>query len=93
MAINKKEFINRMAANGNVTKRSCRKYLDLAFETFYGLLEEGEVIRFHSLFNAEVRMTPEKPARNISTGEKCIVPEHKYLKIKVSESLRNKLNG
>ena len=46
MAINKKDFINRMAENGNKTKKSCREYLDLMFDTFFELLEEGEAIKF-----------------------------------------------
>ena len=73
MAINKKDFINRMAENGNKTKKSCREYLDLMFDTFYGLLEEGEAIKFCRIMNAEVKATPERPARNSQTGEVCMV--------------------
>jgi nucleoid DNA-binding protein len=73
MAINKKDFINRMAENGNKTKKSCREYLDLMFDTFYGLLEEGEAIKFCRIMNAEVKTTPERPARNPQTGEVCMV--------------------
>lgn len=92
MAINKKEFINRMAENGHKTKCSCREYFDLVFDTFYELLEEGETIRFQKMFNVEVKTTPERPARNPQNGEICIVPERKRIKIKISESLRDKLN-
>lgn len=92
MTINKKEFINRMAENGQKTKCSCREYFDLMFDTFYELLEEGETIRFQKMFNAEVKTTPERPARNPQNGEICIVPERKRIRIKISESLRDKLN-
>lgn len=39
MIINKKEFINRMAEKGGVTKCSCKQYLDLVLDTFFELLK------------------------------------------------------
>ncbi len=93
MAINRKEFINRMAENGNVTKKSCREYLDLMFDTFYELLKAGETIKFYGIMNTEAKTTPERVARNPQNGEECIVPEHKRIKIKVSETVLRDLNG
>lgn len=93
MAVNKKEFINRMAENGNKTKKSCREYFDLVMDTFYDLLEEGEKIRFCRIMNVEVKTTPERPARNPQTGDVCIVPKRKRIKVTFSEVLRDKLNG
>lgn len=93
MAINKKEFINYMAENGCRTKKSCREYLDLVLDTFYGLLEEGETIRFARVMKAETKITPERPARNPQTGEVCTVPERKRIKVTFSEVLRDNLNG
>lgn len=93
MAINKKDFINRMAENGNKTKCSCREYLDLMFDTFYELLQEGETVNFQRIMNAKIQTTPERPARNPQTGEECMIPERKIIKVKISENLRNKLNG
>lgn len=93
MAISKKDFINRMAENGNKTKKSCREYLDLMFDTFYLLLEEGEAIRFTGIMKAETKITPERPARNPQNGKVCIVPERKRIKVAFSEVLRDKLNG
>ena len=91
--VNKKEFINRMAENGGRTKKSCKEYLDLVLGTFYGLLEEGESIRFAGTLKAETRITPERPARNPQTGEVCVVPERKRIKVTFSEILRGRLNG
>ncbi len=92
MAINRKKFVNRMAENGNVTKKSCREYLDLMLDTFYEFLEEGEEIKFYGIMNAEAKTVPEREARNPKNGEKCIVPEHKSIKIKVSEAVLRDLN-
>ena len=93
MAVNKKDFINCMAENGNKTKKSCREYLDLMLDTFYELLEEGETIRFCRIMNVETKITPERPARNPQNGKVCIVPERKRIKVTFSEVLRDKLNG
>ncbi len=92
MAINKKEFMNRMAENGQVTKKSCREYLDLMLDTFYEFLEEGETVKFYGIMSAEAKTIPERMARNPQNGEECIVPEHKRVKIKVSETVLRNLN-
>ncbi len=93
MAINKKEFINYMAENGCKTKKSCKEYLELVLDTFYGLLEEGETVRFARVLKAETKITPERPARNPQTGEVCAVPERRRIKVTFSEVLRDRLNG
>lgn len=92
MAINKKQFINHMAKKGHKTKKSCREYLNLMFDTFFELLEEGEEIKILKVLRAELIPTPERPALNPKTGEKCIVPEHKRIKIKFSKVLLRRLN-
>lgn len=92
MAIGKREFVARMAEKGHKTKCSCREYFDLMFDTLYELLQEGEVIKFQKMLRAEIKTTPEREARNPQNGEKCIVPERKHIKVKISEYLRDRLN-
>ncbi len=92
MVINKKDFIDHMAESGGKTKKSCREYLDLVMGTFYDLLKEGKTIKFCRILSAETKITPERPARNPQTGEECIVPERKRIKVKISEVLRDGLN-
>ncbi len=93
MAVNRKAFIDRMAENGDRTKKSCKEYLDLMLDTFYELLEEGETILFTGIMKAETKITLERPARNPQNGEVCIVPERKRIKVTFSEVLRDRLNG
>ncbi len=93
MAINKKEFINCMAENGQKTKKSCKEYLDLVLDTFYALMEEGETVRFARVLKAETKITPQRPARNPQTGDLCTVPERRRIKVTFSEVLRDRLNG
>ena len=93
MAINKKQFIDCMAASGGKTKKSCKEYLDLMFDTFYVLLEEGETVRFTGIMSETTKISPERQARNPKTGEKYNVPEFRRIKITASEVLRDRLNG
>lgn len=92
MVINKEKFIARMAQNGETTKRACREYLELMLDTFYDFMCEGEVVRFKNVLRAEVKTTPERLARNPQNGDVCIVPERKYIKVKISETLRDRFN-
>ena len=93
MTINKKEFIDRMAEKGGVTKCSCRKYLDLMLETFFEVLSEGISVRFVRLFTAEVSDMKEKETYNIATKKKGILPAHKCMKIRFSKVLQRKFNN
>lgn len=92
MAINKKQFIKQMAKNGHTTQLACREYLNLALDTFYKLLREGNEIKLYGILNAKVKKTPERMARNLQTGKECIVPERKRVKIKISQTLHDRLN-
>lgn len=92
MRINKKKFIEQMAKNGHTTQVSCRKYLDLAFQTFYELLEDGHEIKFSKVLTAKVVTTPQRPAIVPKSGIRCIIPERKRIKVKISKVLKDKLN-
>lgn len=92
MTINKKEFIDRMAEKGGVTKCSCRKYLDLMLQTFFELLAEGINIRFVRILKAEVTEAKEKEIYDISTKGRTILPAHKCVKIRVSKVIQEKFN-
>ncbi len=92
MFINKKEFINRMAEKGGVTKCSCRKYVDLFLETFFELLLEGNVIRFYKLFKAEVVTHKKKYGRDFHNGGLVEIPEHKRIKFIFYDLINEKVN-
>ena len=93
MTINKKEFINRMAEKGGVTKCSCRKYLDLMLQTFFELLAEGINVRFVRIFKAEVTEAKEKEIYDISTKGRTVLPAHKCIKIRVSKMVQERFNN
>ena len=93
MAVNKKQFIKQMAKNGHTTQLACREYLNLALDTLYELLRDGKEIKLYGILSAELKTMPERMARNPQTGKECMVSEHKRVKIKISQTLRDKLNN
>ncbi len=92
MIINEKEFINRMAEKGGVTKCSSKKYLYLVIETFLDLLKEGHVIRFYRLFKAELTTVVGKTSTDFANGGRIYVEPHKKIKMTWSKKLRNRIN-
>lgn len=87
MAIDKKDFVDRMSENGGKTKKSCKEYLDLVMDAFYGFLKEGEIIRFCRIFSAETKITPERPVRNQSAAHCFVVIIVTKEKIRLSETV------
>ena len=93
MAVNKKQFIKQMAKNGHTTQLACREYLNLALDTFYELLRDGKEIKLYGILSAELKTMPDRMERNPQTVKEFMLPDHKLVKIKISHTLREKLNN
>jgi nucleoid DNA-binding protein len=87
MAICKKEFANRMAENGGITKKSAFNAVGLFIETLKDYLSEDERVMFTGFGRFEIRTVKEKKGRNLHTGETCIIPEHEYVAFRASDLL------
>lgn len=74
MAVLKKEFIDRMAENGGITKKAARQGFDLFIETLMDCLCENEKVIINGFGRFEMKMVKEKkmPFR----GDDSVVPEH-----------------
>lgn len=81
-----------MAENGGVTKCSCRKYLNLFLETFFELLVEGYVVRFHKIFKAEVVTRKRKYGRDFYNGGFIEIPDRKRIKVTFYDLINDKLD-
>lgn len=92
MIISKDEFITRMAENGNTTKCSCKKYLNLMLRTMLELLREGAVIRFQKIARIEVINASKKETYNIATKKRFVLPAHKCIKVRISKKLQEEFN-
>ena len=74
MSVLKKEFIDRMAENGGITKKEARRGFDLFIETLMDCMCEDEMVK-------EKRMPFQ--------GDDFIVPEHEKMKFYPSRLLGN----
>lgn len=91
MAVLKKEFIDRMAEKGGITKKAAREGLELFIETLMDCMAEDEKVMIKGFGRFEMRTLKERKGLNPQTGESCIVPEHKKMKFVVSDLLADKI--
>lgn len=93
MAVLKKEFIDRMAENGGITKKAARLGFDLFVETLMNCMSEDEKVMISGFGRFEMKTTKERKGRVPLSGKECIVPEHRKMKFYASETLINKIDG
>lgn len=91
MAVLKKEFIDRMAENGGITKKAARMGFDLFFETLMECMAEGEKVLLVGLGRFEMKTTSERKGKVPLSGAECVIPEHKNMKFYVSQSLNDRI--
>ena len=91
MAVLKKEFIDRMAENGGITKKAARMGFDLFFETLMGCMAEGEKVLLVGIGRFEMKTTKERIGKVPLSGAECIVPEHRRMKFHACETLADKI--
>lgn len=91
--INKKEFADRVAGEGGITKKAAFKGVELFWDVLLGYLAEGKKVNFYGIGHFELKTVKGREARNPKTGEKCIVPEHRKVKFYPSELLSDKIEN
>ena len=91
MAVLKKEFIDRMAETGGITKKAAREGLELFIETLMECMAEGEKVMLSGLGRFEMKRTKERIGKVPLSGAECIVPEHRRMKFHASETLADKI--
>ena len=85
MAICKKEFADRMAENGGITKKAAYQAVDAFIDTLIDYLGEDEKVMLMGFGRFEIRTMAEKKGRNMKTGEICIIPAHEYVGFRASD--------
>ena len=92
MAVLKKEFIDRMSENGGITKKAAKQGLDLFFETLMESMAEGEKVLLVGLGRFEMKTIKERRGRVPLSGAECVIPEHRVMKFRASETLTDKID-
>ena len=93
MAICKKEFADRMAENGGMTKKAAFNAVGAFIETLKVYLSKDERVMFTGFGRFEMRTVKEKKGRNLHTGETCIIPEHECVRFCASDLLYDGIKG
>jgi integration host factor subunit beta len=92
-AMTKSELIDRMAAQGDLTKARAELVVNCVFDAMTESLQRGEGIEIRGFGSFTVR--PRKPysGRNPRTGQPIPVPAKRLPFFKVGKELRTLVNG
>ena len=91
MSVLKKEFIDRMAETGGITKKAARLGFDLFIGTLMDYMSENEKVMFSGFGRFEMKTTKERRGRVPLSGAECVIPEHRVMKFHASETLTYKI--
>lgn len=90
MSVLKKEFIDRMAETGGITKKAARQGVELFMETLIDCMIDNEKVMFNNFGRFEMKTLEQRKGR-LPLGGECIIPEHKKIKFYPSRALSKKI--
>ncbi len=93
MTLTKANIVDVVYDRTQVTKKEASEYVNELFELMKEALEDGEEIKVSGFGKFEVRRKGERVGRNPRTGDEIVIPERKVLRFKVSQVLKDELNG
>ena len=91
MSVLKKEFIDRMAERGGITKKAAREGLELFIETLIDCMAEDEKVMIKGFGRFEMKTYKERIGKVPLSGEECIIPEHKKMRFYASDLLGGRI--
>ena len=91
MAVLKKEFTDRMAEIGGITKKDAKRGLELFIETLMDYMSENEKVMIKGFGRFEMKTYKWKICKSPITGENCMIPEHKKMRFYASETLPGRI--
>ncbi len=93
MTLTKSNIVDSVYERTELTKKEAAEYVNEVLEVMKETLEEGEEIKVSGFGKFEVRHKEERMGRNPQTGDEILIPERKVLRFKVSQVLKDELNG
>ena len=93
MTMTKAGIVNDVYERVGVTKKEAADYVNAVFDAMKDTLSEGEDVKISGFGKFEVRQKGERVGRNPRTGEEIMIPERKVPRFKVSQVLKDELNG
>ena len=87
MAVLKKEFIDRMAEKGGITKKAAKQGVELFIETLMDCMSEDEKVMIKGFGRFEMKTYKERVGKVPLSGAECVIPEQRRMKFTASELL------
>lgn len=87
----KEQLVRKYAELTGKTLKESRESIDGVVNSIVGLLEEEGSVSIWGFGTFKLVEKAESIARNPKTGEEVVVPAHKQLKVKMSDTLKNRL--
>lgn len=91
----KKELATAIAKqqNANVSVKQAEQMIDAVATALQDALLTGEEVQFKGFMTLKTAVKKAHEARNPATGETISIPERKVVKVAISKTFANKLNG
>ena len=91
--MNKTEFINAVAAKGEMDKKAAEKAVNAVIAATTDALKNGEKIQLVGFGTFEVSEREAREGRNPLTGEKITIAASKNPKFKAGKALKDMVNA
>lgn len=93
MTMTKAGIVNSVYDRLDITKKEASDYVEAILSTMKEELSSGEDIKVSGFGKFEIRAKGERIGRNPRTGVEIKIPERCVLRFKVSQVLKDRLNG
>jgi integration host factor subunit alpha len=93
MTVTKATIVDTVYERVGITKKEATDYVDAVFEAIKETLENGDELKVSGFGKFEVRSKGERIGRNPRTGVEIMIPQRRVLRFKVSQVLKDQLNG
>ncbi len=87
--MNKTEFINAVAAKGELDKKAAEKAVNAVFGAVTDALKAGEKVQLVGFGTFEIKERAEKQGRNPKTGETMTIAASKLPAVKAGKALKD----
>ena len=91
--MNKAQLIQKIAENGNMTKKDAEVALNAVVAAISDAVAAGEKVQVSGFGSFDVKARDARTGRNPKTGEAVEIPASKYVAFSAGSTLKEKVNG
>ena len=91
--MNKNEFVGKLAAKADTTKKDAEKFLEAFQDCVSEALKAGDKVQFVGFGTFEVSNRAERTCRNPRTGENMTIPAMRVPKFKPGKLLKDSVSN